>query len=69
MSVLFSNKTFKRTNRYSYYGCVKWGYKDAVNIIFHKHSLMNFENKTVGLMNCYDGENHLVYKNGKTSVL
>ena len=30
---------------------------------------MNFKNATVGLVNCYDGANHLVYENGKTSVL
>ena len=36
-SFLFSNKALKRTKRQSYYGCVKGGYKDAVDILFRKH--------------------------------
>ena len=68
-SILFSNKELKRTKRKSYYGCVKGGYKDAVDILFRKHSLRNFENKAVGLVNCYDGASNFVHENGKTSVL
>ena len=56
--------------RISYYSSIKDGFKNCLDIMMIKHTLQECDtSRNIGLMNCFDGANHLVTKYGHIPVL
>ena len=53
-----------------YCGYLEGGLKESIKILLNKHKdLLENGDKYIGLMNCFDGANHLVTKEGSVPII